>query len=288
MQPGHISHRTMLHGLEIQLQQFIQHEEEHYHTKSIELTDSLWSHSIRVAALAEKIGLQEGIDPTACRLAGLFHDAGKFFNGAYRSGTVIEEDGSVRVLYKIVEGKGIRQELVDQVAEAILDMYSEDRQLSLLGKILFDADNLDKLGLSGVGNFLIKAGLRGRGLNHSLLYRTGVELTYARYAPETMMTQTGRELAAEKAPQTIDFYHRLLDSLKDDGLFDFNIVEVPYQGVILDIVEPSLCTCGGQTDRRIWAVADLKCRKIHVRHRCNCCDYVHKLEFCRPRLPLHK
>lgn len=282
------SDRNALKTVEAKLQHLIQHEEAAYHRKDRELTDSLWSHAIRVAAMAEKIGIRESVEPVACRLAGLFHDAGKFANGTYHSADIKEEDGSVRVLYKLTKDRGLQPDLVNQVAEAILQLYSKFSKMSLLAKILFDADNLDKLGLPGVGNFLIKSGLRGRGLNENLLYRIGVELTYARYAPETMMTQTGREFAAVKAPQTIDFYHRLLDSLRDDGLFDFNRVEVSYQGFILDIVEPSLCTCGGQTDRRIWDAADLKCRKIHVRHRCNRCDYVHELEFCRPLLLLHE
>lgn len=282
----HLRDQAALDAVEAQLQRLIKHEEDAYHKNRQELTDSLWSHSVRVAAMAEKIGIREGLDPAASRLAGLFHDAGKFSNGAYRSGTAKEEDGSVKIFYDMIKGKNIHPELADQVAEAILQAYSDASESSLAAKVLFDADNLDKIGLPGVGNFLIKAGLRGRGLNRPLLYRISVELTYARYAPQIMMTKTGREIAAGKAPETIDFYYRLLHSLREDGLFDFQVNEVSYDGMILDIVESSFCECGGPIERQIWDSPDLKCRKIHVRHRCTRCVSTHEFQFCRPLLSI--
>jgi putative nucleotidyltransferase with HDIG domain len=287
MNAAHIPDLSPLRAVEAQLQRLIQHEEAAYHSARLERTDSLWSHSIRVASLAEKIGMQEGVDCTASRLAGLFHDAGKFENGSYHSGKTKEEDGSVKILYEITRGTGIRPELIDQVAEAILQVYQEGSELSPLARILFDADNLDKLGLPGVSNFLIKAGLRGRGLNRSLIHRISVELTYARYAPQTMMTKTGRKVAEEKAPDTIDFFRRLLDSLRNDGFFDFHVNQVDYQGMTLDIVESSFCECGGPSERQIWDAPDLKCQKIHVRHHCNLCGNTHEFQFCRPLLSFH-
>lgn len=298
-----------LHAVEAQLQRRIRQEEMAYRNQRLtqgdgqpatgsakkagDPADSLWSHSIRVAAIAEKIGRQEGVDPTLCRLAGLFHDAGKFVNGAYHVGQTKEEDGSVRILYELAKGRDIRPEIVEQVATAILQLYSdgpkrsngsEATEKTLLARILFDADNLDKLGLSGVANFWIKAGLRGRGLNRALLYRIGVELTYARYAPRIMTTSTGRRLAAEKAPETIDFYHGLLQALGCDGLFEFRVIEVDYEGMTLDIVAPVACVCGGRMKRRIWDDPGLKCRKLHVEHRCETCRDTHELQFCRPLL----
>jgi len=287
MTAQNIPTRAVLNSVETQLQQLIQHEEGAYRGDKLELTDSLWSHSIRVAAMAEKIGIREGVDRTASRLAGLFHDAGKFENGSYHSGKTKEEDGSVKILYEITRGTGIRPDLIDQVAESILQLYQDGSELSLLARILFDADNLDKLGLPGVSNFLIKAGLRGRGLNRSLIHRISVELTYARYAPQTMMTKTGRKVAEEKAPETIEFFRRLLDSLRNDGLFDFRENEVDYQGMTLDIVEPVFCDCGGSIKRQIWDAPDLKCQKIHVRHHCNLCGNTHEFQFCRPLLSFH-
>lgn len=270
--------------LELELQNFIQQEEMSYNGKRKDLTDSLWSHSFRVAALAEKIGAEEGVDSVSCRLAGLFHDSGKFVDGTYHSGSNKEEDGSVKVFYEMTAGKGIKPEIVDSVARAILEIYSNTGELSLLAKILFDADNLDKLGLSGVCNFFIKAGLRGKGLNQALLYKIGVELTYARYASQIMMTSTARKLAAEKAPETIGFYYSLLESLKREELFDVQIETVDYKGMILDIVTHPLCVCGGQIERKIWDAADLKCQKIYVEHKCRQCTSSFEYQFCRPLL----
>lgn len=270
--------------VERQLRNLIEYEEGAYHDDRREQVDSLWSHVLRVAVLADRIGIREGVDRAACRLAGLFHDAGKFVNGAYHAGDAKEEDGSVRILYEMTRDTDIPRELVDVAAQAILQLYQSNADLSILAKILFDADNLDKLGLPGIANFLIKAGLRGRGLNRTLLYRIGVELTYARYARETMMTMTGRKLADEKVPEMIDFFHHFINSLRKDGLFDFHITEENYDGVILDIVEASACECGGPIERKIWDAPGLKCQQIYLEYRCTKCDFVHELHFCRPRI----
>ncbi len=55
-------------------------------------TDSLWDHLERVSSLAERLGQSEGIDPFLCRLAGWFHDAGKFAGGRYHDDERPEEE----------------------------------------------------------------------------------------------------------------------------------------------------------------------------------------------------
>ncbi len=57
-----------------------------------------------------------------------------------------------------------------------------------MAAVLFDADNLDKLGPLGVANYFVKIGLRGRGISTSSILRLTVELTYARHAPRCLAT----------------------------------------------------------------------------------------------------
>jgi uncharacterized protein len=246
--------------------------------------DSLWDHLERVSRLAERLGHLEGVDPIACKLAGLFHDAGKFSEGRYHQDERPEEMSSVECLRKLGEKHGLDSRLVDDVAEAILQLYRDDPEPSPLAAVLFDADNLDKLGPLGVANYFAKVGLRGRGISKSSILRLTVELTYARHAPRCLATETGRRLAHPRAEATVRYIRDLIDTLREDGLYDFQVEEVDFNGLTLDVVAPIACECGGKLDRSIWEVPGLKCSEIHLKHTCLDCGKDKKLRFCKPRL----
>jgi uncharacterized protein len=272
-----------LAAVEVALRDRVQKEEAE-HGRNDKPSNSLWDHLERVALIAERLGVAEGVDPVACRLAGLFHDAGKFGGGSYHKGDTPEEERSVAVLREISQGKELVPSLIDQVEESILQLYREDPDPTHLTMVLFDADNLDKLGPLGIANYFVKAGLRGGGISPSFLYRVTVELTYARHAPRCLATKTGREIARKRAPESIAFLRRFLDSLREDGLYDFRIDEVVFDNLSLDVVAPSSCDCGKELSRRIWEIPGIKCSEIHLEHTCQSCGARHEIRFCRPRL----
>lgn len=246
--------------------------------------DTLWDHLVRVARIAERLGRGEGLDPELCRLAGLFHDAGKFAGGTYHRDERSEEEESVAVLQELATSHGIPRPSIDEAAYAIMQLYCDEPGTSPLAGVVFDADNLDKLGRLGVANYFIKAGLHGRGLSPDLLYRLTVELTYAHHAPDCFRTPTGIALAKKHAEETMDFYRRFLYTLREEGLFDFSIEEVEFQGLCLQVVAPPACACGGRLDRRVWSETGMKCIEVHLEHRCTGCGFEHRIRFCQPRL----
>ncbi len=272
-----------LDNLESRLKERVQQDESRY-SRADRPADSLWGHLVRVASIAVGLGAAEGVEPLACRLAGLFHDAGKFSGGRYHESTRSEEEQSIDILNSMAGSLGIHQGLLDRVAEAILQLYRDDPDPTVLARVLFDADNLDKIGPLGIGNFFVKAGLRGRGMGPSLLYSATVELTYARHAPRCMTTSKGRLLATKRAAQTTAFILDLLDSLKEDQLYQFQVEQVTFDNLLLDIVSPVACDCGAGLERRLWTVPGLKCTEIHLEHSCTSCGFSHELRFCRPRL----
>ncbi len=247
-------------------------------------TDSLWDHLERVARLATRLGRTETQDPLTCHLAGLFHDAGKFAGGQYHKDDRPEEEHSVETLRNIARPHDIDPDVVDKAAEAILQLYRDDPDPTPIAQVLFDADNLDKLGQLGVANYFVKVGLRGKGVSPASLHRLTVELTYARHAPQCLMTPAGRDIAGKRATATILFIKGLLSSLQEDGLYDFRIDEVTFAGLGLDIVTPRACDCRGALRRKIWEVPGIKCSEIHLEHTCGACGKQLKLRFCRPRL----
>jgi len=246
-------------------------------------TDSLWDHLLRVAKIAERLGREEGLDPALCRMAGLFHDAGKFTGGHYHEGDRPEEEDSVVLLKELAQSHKIPNREVELVAEAIIQLYRDDSTPSPLGKVLYDADNLDKLGRLGVANFFIKAGLRGRGVSPAQLYKLTVELTHVHHISDYLWTESGRALAKERAAQSKRFHIHLLDELREDGLYDFKIEEVEFEGVHLQVVSTGVCECSRKLDRRIWSEKGLKCKEIHLEHSCSLCGVISRLRFCRPR-----
>jgi len=246
--------------------------------------DSLWNHLRRTAVIAEQLGRAEGVDPSTCRLAALFHDAGKFHQGKLHGDSEPEEQHSVEVLARLAERHGIPEDQVNEITEAILQLYRGDPDPTPLAKVLFDADNLDKLGYLGAANFFVKRGLRGRGISRSFMVQFTVELTYARHAVACMQTEAGRNWARRRAPQTHSFFSSLLDQLREDGLADLVIKELHFDGLLIDAVVPAACSCSQTLVPEIWQKEGIKCCKIHLVHACQACGERYEVRFCRPRL----
>jgi hypothetical protein len=83
---------------------------------------------------------------------------------------------------------------------------------------------------------------------------------------------------------TISYIHDLLKTLRDDGLYDFHVEEVQFEGLTVDVVTPVSCPCGGSLERTLWKEADFKCTELHIRHTCATCGECLELKFCEPRL----
>jgi putative nucleotidyltransferase with HDIG domain len=246
--------------------------------------DSMWDHLWRTARIAEQLGRTEGIDPSTCRLAALFHDAGKFRQGRLHGDSVPEEQHSVEVLASFAERHGIPEDRFHEISEAILQLHRGDPDPTPLAQVIFDADNLDKLGYLGAADFFVKRGLRGRGISPEFMVQFTVELTYARHAVGCMQTDAGRRWARRRAPQTQSFFRSLVDQLREDGLADLVINELEFDGLLIDAVVPSTCSCGRTLVPEIRQDEGIKCRKIHLVHACRDCDERYEVRFCRPRL----
>ena len=246
--------------------------------------DSLWDHLSRTAGIAEQLGCAEGLDSSTCRLAALFHDAGKFHQGMLHGDSEPEEKHSVEVFESLAQHHGVPEHQVAEISEAILQLYRGDPDPTPLAKVLFDADNLDKIGYLGAANFFVKRGLRGRGISPSFMVQFTVELTYARHAVGCMQTEAGQNWARRRAPQTRSFFRSFLDEVREDGLADLVIKEIEFDGLMIDAVVPSTCGCGRGLTPEISQKTGIKCRKIHLVHACIDCDERYEVRFCRPRL----
>ncbi|MBN1296919.1 HD domain-containing protein [bacterium] len=271
---------TLLHH---DLGQYIRQEEAAYVSRHT-APDTLMGHLERVATHAVRLALKEGVDPLQAELAGLFHDAGKFHGGKYHDDEIPEEEYSIDVLRTFGGRAGLDPAVVESVAMAIAQLYQDDVDSTPLSKVLFDADNLDKLGLTGIALYFIKSGLRGHGFSADMIVRLTVELTYARYAEQCLYTQTARNIAEQRASDTIDFIRALLETMREDGLFDACVERVRVCDLDLDVISPSACSCGEVMELKNWIEKGTKCTEIHLELVCKKCSNRYKIRFCRPRL----
>jgi len=136
---------------------------------------SIWAHSSRVARIAHHIARSEGWNPVPALLAGLLHDCGKFAHGTYHENDKPEEEHAVRIARKILMGTAYEKWL-PAIADAILSTFLEGEATNDVGRAVYDADCLDKLGNMGVVQFFVKKALRQRFLSNELLIRAGLFL----------------------------------------------------------------------------------------------------------------
>jgi HD superfamily phosphodiesterase len=274
---------SAMRAVEDSLQEHVQREESAA-DQGDRTVDSLWDHLCRTAVIAEQLGRTEGLNPSTCRLGALFHDAGKFHKGQRHGDSEPEEKRSVEVLGRLAQTHGIPECQVAEISEAILQLYRCDPEPTPLARVLFDADNLEKLGYLGAANFFVKRGLRGQGISSEFMVQFTVELTYARHAVGCMQTKSGRDWARRRAPQTQSFFRSLLDQLREDGLADLVVRELDLDGFMIDAVVPTACSCGHALVPEIRQDEGIKCQKIHLVHACRDCGERYEVRFCRPRL----
>ncbi|MEW6440839.1 MAG: NTP transferase domain-containing protein [bacterium] len=244
---------------------------------------SLWAHSVRVARIAHEVAEREGIDSGAALLAGLLHDAGKFVDGIYHKGGVAEEEIAAVAAGPLLAGTPYERYL-SEIRQAILSLYREDIEANDLGRVVYDADRLDKMGYMGVAQFFAKNALRRHFLDGELLIRASIELTYAHHAPEGLKTAAGRKLARARSARTRRFYRGLLEEWEQFGLGKFSVREESIEGIDCVLVVSEACVCGGPVEVESDIRESVKCRSAVVRYRCRSCGEVGEFSFCLPNV----
>lgn len=276
--------RSLAPGVLQEIRQTLIDQETAYQHKSAEEEfASLWTHSSRVGRIAHHVAKAEGWDAEPALLAGLLHDIGKFAHGRYHEDDVAEEEEAAQFTERILSNT-VYEKWVPTINQAILSLYREEEDVSDLGRVVYDADRLDKLGYMGVAQFFAKNALRRHFLDDDMMIRASIELTYAHHAPDTLKTATGRALAEERSSRTRRFYTGLLEEWTKLGLGDFDIREEDIEGIACVLVVPRLCGCGGPLDLESDIRESVKCRSAVVRYRCAACVLESEFSFCLPNV----
>jgi putative nucleotidyltransferase with HDIG domain len=260
-------------------------------------SEFLLEHTRRTAAIAHKLSAMEGVDSFLPTLVALFHDAGKFHEGAYHQDRLPEEEHAALLAEQMLTQFGLERGAIETVLQSLRALY--DERLPCIGpsRIVQDADRLEKLGPLGVGAFFTKATLRGRELVDALVHTLSRELTYARAAPRSMFTASGKQLALEQAPRTIAFFDNLLEQMEDWGIASFEcrtiVLDEDFRsrdgavvhGMEVNIAMLRVCPDCDQplalTHKREKGV---KCERFTARFECTHCSYTSETSLCLPLL----
>lgn len=261
----------------------IQQETAYQRNSAEETFSSVWTHSCRVGRVARHIAKAEGWDETPALLAGLLHDTGKFAFGTYHDDDIPEEENAVRFTKRLLSGT-VYEHWIPMISEAILSTYLEGEPTNDIGRAVYDADRLDKMGYMGVVQFFTKQALRRRFLDNDMMVRTSIELTYAHHAPDTMTTTTGRSLAQERRIRTHRFYTELLEEWVQLELGDFSVIEENICGIVCILVVPTACSCGAPLKIASDIRDSVKCRSVFVRYQCSSCGIENTYSFCLPHV----
>lgn len=120
-----------------------------------------WQHNLRVMAMCERIGREEGADMEVLRLAALLHDIGRVEE---RQTGECHAEISARLAGEWLAERSMTEAFISRVQSAILaHRFRKERPPHTLEeKVLFDADKLDSIGAIGVARVFAYTGVIGQ------------------------------------------------------------------------------------------------------------------------------
>ena len=282
-------------GLIAKVREDIEASEKNFETqngKTGSAESYLWEHTTHVASLAFRLALAEKHPPLIPTLAALFHDSGKFAGGNYHEENTIEEEESAETAKRILGEAGIQPGELAKTLAGIKALYNEKSSKNSIAAIVHDADFLSKFGAMGIASFFTKATLRGRTIESAMLGYLSKELTYAACLPQNMRTAAGKKLAAQKARDTIGFFRKLLNDLRESGGVNLRIKRLRisdprFRKRQLEILlaTSSECRLCGSSWQAAWFIEDgVKCTKLNVEWHCAECGGSLDTSFCLPEV----
>jgi putative nucleotidyltransferase with HDIG domain len=283
-------------GLHARIEQTLVEAEARYNSASKQPNSQfLLEHTQHTAAIAHELAMREKVDPLLPVLVALYHDSGKFHDGGYHTDKVPEEEHAARLAGPMLAEFGVDRGDVDAVLAALRSLYDDRLPCAAAGRIVQDADRLDKLGALGVASFFTKATLRGRGLVDAIVHTASRELSYAAAAPRSMLTESGKALAREQSGKTIAFFDDLLADLEKCGIAAFERRTVVVAGefrtrdgdrvqdVEVSLVTPRACPeCEAPIGLAHRRERGVKCETLKARVACQACGWSREISFCLP------
>lgn len=169
-----------------------------------------WQHNLRVIAMCERIGREEGADMDVLRLSALLHDIGR---AEERRTGECHAQISARLAEDLMRAEEMGDELIARVQRAILaHRFRKDCPPDTLEeKILFDADKLDSIGAIGVARVFAYSGVIGQPIHSD---EDGQHTPFKEFEwklrriKDRLFTDTARQIANERHQFMMHFFEQ--------------------------------------------------------------------------------
>lgn len=184
-----------------------------------------WQHTLNVLNNAEQIlAGEKASDESAdiVRVAAILHDISMFVCDHEIHGQV-----SAEIAEKYLTEQGYPKEFVARVARAVAEHGTDlgplppDQQGDLFsweGKVVLEADILDKLGASTINDTLLMLGKRDRlGFESRRELVDGRAMQRAAFFKDYIWTETGKRMAAQRFAFFQKFVEQLADEVVEDS-----------------------------------------------------------------------
>lgn len=169
-----------------------------------------WQHNLRVMAMCERIGREEGAEMTILRLAALLHDIGR---AEERRTGECHAEISARLAEALLREEGLAEDLIARVQRVILThRYRKERPpVTLEEQILFDADKLDSIGAIGVARAFVYSGVIGQPIQSENPEQHTPAKEYEwklQRIKDRLFTSTARQIAEERHRFMAQFFEQ--------------------------------------------------------------------------------
>lgn len=189
-----------------------------------------WQHTLNVLHNAEQILAGENASEESCdvvRTAVILHDISMFVCDHQIHGQV-----SAEIAEKYLTEQGYPIEFVSRVARAVAEHGTDlgplppDQQGELFsweGKVVLEADILDKLGASTITDSLLMMGRKNRlGFESRKELVEGRAMQRAAFFKDYIWTETGKRMAEQR----FAFFQKFLEQLADEVVEDSDLMSL--------------------------------------------------------------
>lgn len=181
-----------------------------------------WEHTLRVLKNCERIGKKEKADMTILRIAAILHDIGRSKEDKKKGKINHAAEGAI-MASNILKKLGLAQEKIQKISHCIAAhrFRSVEIPISKEAKILYDADKLDAIGVTGIGRAFLFAGEIGANLHDKNIdikttqQYTKEDTAYREYLiklrkiKDKILTAEGRRMAIGRHNFMVKFFNRL-------------------------------------------------------------------------------
>ena len=160
------------------------------------------NHTFRVLKFAESLAKKENADLEVVQFAAILHDVGKYKENELESHSKISAKIAPNILKELKLSEEKKKNIIHCIEVHSLDDNGKAKTIE--AKVIQDADRLDRMSSVRIALYLYFAEQKKRSLLYSI-----EKAKKAIMEEQGFNTKTGKEMAAERKKESLDFINRI-------------------------------------------------------------------------------